>query len=335
MLAPPYSLALFNTFKLDVSCTSFINLDNTKQLNEVSSAIKKAPQHLLLGGGSNILFTKNYDGLVIKNNIKGITVINEDAEHIYLQAMAGELWHEFVLHCVNNNYGGVENLSLIPGTVGAAPIQNIGAYGVEAKNTIHSVTFFDIETEQLHTYTNAACEFGYRESIFKHTLKNKIIITAVVFKLTKHPQLNTTYGAIAEQLSTMHITTPTIKDVSNAVIAIRQSKLPNPAITGNAGSFFKNPVVTQTVFNALIASHPTLSHYADVKGVKLAAGWLIEQCGLKGYTHNGAAVHSKQALVLINANNANGTDVLALARHVQQTVYAKFGVQLEMEVNVL
>ncbi|MBC7413163.1 MAG: UDP-N-acetylmuramate dehydrogenase [Bacteroidia bacterium] len=335
MLAYPFSLALFNTFKLDVNCNSFISLDNINQLSEVSSAIKKAPQHLILGGGSNILFTKNYDGLVIKNNLKGITLINEDTQHIYLQAMAGEWWQDFVLHCVNNNYGGVENLSLIPGTVGATPIQNIGAYGVEVKNTIHSVTFFDIETEQLHTYTNAQCEFGYRESIFKHTLKNKIIITAVVFKLTKHPQLNTKYGVIAEQLIAMHITTPTIKDVSDAVIAIRQSKLPNPAITGNAGSFFKNPVVTHAVFDTLITTHPTLSHYADVKGVKLAAGWLIEQCGLKGYTHNGAAVHSKQALVLINANNATGTDVLALATHVQQTVYAKFGVQLEMEVNVL
>lgn len=329
------SLALLNTFKINVNCQQYVELNHVEQLPTLATHIANTPQYLVLGGGSNVLFTQDYAGLIIKNNLQGIQLIKQDTEYVYVRAMAGESWHGFVQYCVSNNYGGVENLSLIPGTVGAAPIQNIGAYGVEAKNTIDSVEFYHIANHTMHTYTNAQCEFGYRESIFKHTLKNQLIITAVTFKLSINPILNTSYGAINTELQALHITQPTVQDISNAVIAIRQSKLPNPAITGNAGSFFKNPIVTQHFFETLINKYPTLSHYADAKGVKLAAGWLIEQCGLKGYIHKGAAVHTQQALVLINYNNATGTDVLELAQHVQKIVHNTFGVMLEMEVNIL
>ena len=330
-----HPLILLNTFKINVNCQQYVALSHVEELPTITQHIANAPHHLVLGGGSNILFTQDYAGLVIKNNLQGIQLISQDAEQVYVRAMAGESWHEFVQYCVSNNYGGVENLALIPGTVGAAPIQNIGAYGVEAKNTIDSVEFYHIANQKMHTYTNAQCEFGYRESVFKHTLKNQVIITAVTFKLSVTPVFNTSYGAINTQLQTMHITQPTVQDISNAVVAIRQSKLPNPAITGNAGSFFKNPIVTQAFFNTLIIAHPTIAHYADAKGIKLAAGWLIEQCGLKGYVHKGAAVHNQQALVLINYNNATGTDVLELAQHIQHTVHNAFGVVLEMEVNIL
>jgi UDP-N-acetylmuramate dehydrogenase len=335
MLLTQQSLLTYNTFKLEASCAAMLQLTSLEQLPTLTTYIQQYSKHLVLGGGSNVVFTHYYDGLVIKNNLKGIQVVSEDDEYIELEVAAGESWHNFVLHCVNNNYGGVENLSLIPGTVGAAPIQNIGAYGVEVKDTITNVAVYNLTTNTQLTFSNEACKFGYRDSIFKQHASNEYIVTAVTFKLNKTPVLKMAYGAIAEQLQSMHISQPTIKNVSDAVIAIRNSKLPNPSITGNAGSFFKNPIVTQQVFERLIVLHPTVLHYADAKGIKLAAGWLIEQCGLKGYMHKGAAVHNKQALVLVNANNAKGTDVVELAQYIQNTVHEKYGVLLEIEVNIL
>jgi len=331
-----FSLKSFNTFGIDVYAKEFSVIQSHQDLLDlIAQRDLTKEKFLMLGGGSNILFTKDFVGLLLKNEISGIEVINEDAQQVWIKVGAGVVWHEFVMHCIERGWGGLENLSLIPGTVGASPIQNIGAYGVEVKDLIVEVEGVDLVQKNTRTIKSQECEFAYRSSVFKTSLKNTFLITAVVFRLDKQPKLHVEYGAIKGQLSKMKIDHPTIKDVSNAVISIRQSKLPDPNIIGNAGSFFKNPVVSARKLNELKAIFPGIVSFPFGNEIKLAAGWLIEQAGWKGYREGNVGCHEKQALVLVNHGNASGAEVLDLAQKIQQSVYTKFGVELEMEVNVI
>lgn len=291
----------------------------------------------LISGGSNMLLTSDIDKLVVHIDTKGIEILNETDSHIELKVQAGENWHKFVLWSISQNYGGLENLSLIPGNVGTCPIQNIGAYGVEVKDTITNVEALEIESNQIANFKNKDCAFGYRNSVFKNELKGKYILTAVSFKLSKNKhRLNTSYGAINKELETQGITKPTIKDVSNAVIKIRQSKLPDPKEIGNSGSFFKNPVVSTEHFKTLQKQYPTIPSYPiSDKEIKVPAGWLIEQAGFKGKRFGDAGVHTKQALVLVNYGNATGTAVFDIAKEIQKTIKTVFQISLEIEVNVI
>ena len=331
-----FSLKSLNTFGIDVYAKEFSVIQSHQDLLDlISQRDLTKEKFLMLGGGSNVLFTKDFDGLLLKNEISGIEVINEDVQQVWIKVGAGVVWHEFVLHCIERGWGGLENLSLIPGTVGASPIQNIGAYGVEVKDLIVEVEGVDLVQKNTRTIKSQECEFAYRSSVFKTSLKNTFLITAVVFRLDKQPKLKVEYGAIKDQLSKMKIDQPTIKDVSNAVISIRQSKLPDPNIIGNAGSFFKNPVVSAKKLDELKAIFPGIVSFPFGNEFKLAAGWLIEQAGWKGHREGNVGCHEKQALVLVNHGNASGAEVLQLAQKIQQSVYTKFGVELEMEVNVI
>lgn len=331
-----YNLKALNTFGLDCIASYFVEINKLEQLNELKNLPIYNREKLILGGGSNILFTKNFQGLVIKNSLHGISLIYEDNEAVIVEAKAGENWHEFVMWCIEKNYCGLENLSLIPGCVGASPMQNIGAYGVEIKDVFYELTAWNLTSGEIRNFNISECKFGYRESVFKRELKNQFLITSVKFKLTKNASTNTTYGAINSELEKMGVASPTIKDVSDAVIAIRTSKLPNPKEIGNAGSFFKNPEIENEVYNDLKRKFPNIVAYPLENGnVKLAAGWLIEQCGLKGYEQDGAAIHSKQALVLINKNNSTGKSIFELSGYVMQKVFDTFGVNLEREVNII
>jgi len=336
MLEQNVSLLPYNTFGIDVKCKLFGKFSNSDELYSIISAHPNE-KLLILGGGSNILFTKDFDGLVLKNEISGIEITQEDEVTIDLKAGAGMVWHEFVLYCIRQGYGGIENLSLIPGTVGASPMQNIGAYGVEIKDVFVSLEALEISTGQIHTFNNLECQFGYRESIFKHSHKGKYIITSVTYRLTKkNHKLKTEYGAIKDELNKMGITSPTIQDVSNAVIAIRQSKLPDPKLIGNAGSFFKNPVVDRFIYEKIASQYENVPNYpAGEDKVKLAAGWLIENAGWKGYREGNFGVHEKQALVLVNYGETKGAQLLALSNRIIESILQKFGVQLEREVNIL
>lgn len=298
-------------------------------------AAKQFPQTLLLGGGSNILFTKPFDGLVLKNEIAGIEVVDETEEHVWVKVGGGVIWHQFVMHAVANNWGGIENLSLIPGSVGASPIQNIGAYGVEIKDVLHSVEAYHMKDACLVSFTNADCAFGYRDSVFKRMYKGLFAIIAATFKLDKHPRLNTSYGAIEQELEKMGVGSPTINDVSKAVINIRQSKLPDPEKIGNAGSFFKNPVIDTTQFEAIKKLYPEMPGYSSPDATtKVPAAWLIEQCGWKGYRQNDAGVHQWQPLVLVNYGKASGNEIYKLSESIMQSVKHRFGIELEREVNI-
>jgi len=331
-----FSLKSFNTFGIDVYAKEFSIIQSHQDLLDlIAQRDLTREKFLMLGGGSNILFAKDFEGLLLKNEISGIEVINEDAQQVWIKVGAGVVWHEFVLQCIERGWGGLENLSLIPGTVGASPIQNIGAYGVEVKDLIVEVEGVDLVQKNIRTIKSLECEFAYRSSVFKTSLKNTFLITAVVFRLDKQPKLHVEYSAIKDQLSKMKIDHPTIKDVSNAVISIRQSKLPDPNIIGNAGSFFKNPVVSAKKLNELKAIFPGIVSFPFGNEFKLAAGWLIEQAGWKGHREGNVGCHEKQALVLVNHGNASGAEVLQLAQKIQQSVYTKFGVELEMEVNVI
>jgi len=331
------SLKPYNTFGIEAEATEFIEIDSTESLqNLISNGDLLNRKILVLGGGSNVLLTKNFDGLAIKISLKGIEFVKEDSEYIYIKAMAGEAWHDFVLYCVNNNYAGIENLSLIPGCVGAAPMQNIGAYGVEIKDTCHEVEAYEIGTGVLKTFSNQDCNFGYRESIFKHEAKGKYIIASVTFKLSKKAKVNISYGAIQDVLNAKNIIEPSIKDVSDAVIEIRESKLPNPKVLGNAGSFFKNPEVPTTEYLALKEKYPNIVGYkTSDTHTKLAAGWLIEQCGWKGKIVGNTGSHKDQALVLVNYGNATGNEVWNLAMEIKTSVAEKFGVAIIPEVNIV
>lgn len=330
------SLKSHNTFGIDVKAKHFISVTTLDQLIEVLK-LKDYPNKLILGGGSNMLLTKDIQALVIHINLKGVSLIKANDKNVIVKANAGENWHEFVLWCIENNYGGLENMSLIPGNVGTSPIQNIGAYGVELKDHFESCEALNLETLKIEVFINKDCNFGYRHSVFKNELKGKYIITSVSFKLskTKH-QLHTNYGAIAAQLETMAISEPTIKDVSQAVITIRQSKLPDPKEIGNSGSFFKNPVISIEAFEKLKLNFPEAPSYlVSQKEVKVPAGWLIETAGFKGKTFGNYGVHKKQALVLVNYGGAKGEDILALSKLIQKTIYRIFNIEIEAEVNIL
>lgn len=331
-----FSLKKLHTFGMDVSARWFAEAADLAALETLlQTARDKNTTHLILGGGSNILFTRDADCLVIRNNFRGIAVAAEDSEAFYVKAGAGEVWHQFVMYCIANGFAGVENLSLIPGSVGAGPMQNIGAYGVELKDVFHELEAWHIATGAVHTFTREDCAFGYRESVFKRALRDQYVITSVTFRLLKKPVLNTSYGAIEQELQQMGVQQPDIKSISQAVINIRSSKLPDPAVIGNAGSFFKNPVVSPEKVAELKALFPDLVSYknSDTE-YKLAAGWLIEQCGWKGYRKGDAGVHKNQALVLVNYAGAKGHEVFELSQQILDSVFEKFGVKLEREVNI-
>lgn len=333
------SLKLHNTFGFDVSAKYLVNISSVEDLQELLQTKEwRSYPHLIIGGGSNILLRRDFEGLVVVNQISGKQILLQNDDFTLVKAGAGENWHQFVLYCIQKGLGGIENLSLIPGTVGAAPMQNIGAYGVEIKDTFYSLEAVELATGNLHTFSAEDCQFGYRESIFKHEFKDKYFITSVTFKLVsseKH-QLSLEYGAIRQQLEEEGVITPTIEEVSNAVIKIRQSKLPDPKEIGNSGSFFKNPTVDTAKYEALKNDYPEIPGYVLNKDeVKLAAGWLIEKAGWKGYRENGVGVHDKQALVLVNHGEGSGEAVEKLAKKIQDSVAEKFGAQLNPEVNFI
>lgn len=331
-----HSLLLHNTFHIDCAAKYFTEVNSLEALLELQqSDIFKSNELLMLGGGSNILFTKNFNGLVVKNSLLGKALIKEDAEHYYVKIGAGEVWHEFVLWCITNNYAGVENLSLIPGRVGASPMQNIGAYGVEIKDVFDSLEAIHVKDGSRRIFSNVECEFGYRESVFKRKLRNQYIITSVVFKLKKKENFNTSYGAIEKELEVMGVKDLSIKAVSDAVIRIRSSKLPDPNVIGNAGSFFKNPEIPNAQCESLKQQYPNLVAYPlDNGNTKLAAGWLIEQAEWKGKRFGDAGVHVNQALVLVNYDKAKGNEIYDLSSKIVESVKNKFGVELEREVNI-
>lgn len=337
MLEQNTSLKPYNTFGIDVQAESFAKIDSIDKLQNILSDTKiKQNLSLILGGGSNILLTKDVQGLVLKNDIDGIDIIEEDSTSVVLEVGAGVVWHSFVLWCIDKGYGGLENLSLIPGNVGASPMQNIGAYGVEIKDCFESLDALHIEDNVIHTFDKSACAFGYRESVFKHALKGQYVICKVRYKLSKTPKFNTSYGAIQQELERMGVDSLSLKAISDAVIAIRQSKLPDPKEIGNSGSFFKNPVVAIPLANKIKEDYPEMPSYPiDDDHVKLAAGWLIEKCGWKGYRKDDYGVHAKQALVLVNYGKAKGSDIYNLSSEILASVHEKFGVQLEREVNIL
>lgn len=327
----------YNTFKIAARAQYFASVATLAQLRTLmDTPVYKQEKRLILGGGSNILLTGDVQGLVIKVDLKGIETVWEDDSTIVLKVGAGEPWHSFVMFCVTNNYGGVENMSLIPGTMGAAPMQNIGAYGVEVKDRIKTVEAIDVNSGDTRVFSNRECEFGYRESVFKHKLKGKYFISSVTLTLTKKNHvLNTSYGAIQQTLD-LHHQVASIKSISDAVIAIRQQKLPDPTVVGNAGSFFKNPTIDNALFESLKKMYPNIPGYAvDNEQVKVPAGWLIEQCGWKGKTLDGIGVHPHQALVLVNYGNGTGEKIWSLAQDILASVKKKFSIDLQPEVNII
>lgn len=330
------SLKDYNTFGIDVNANLIHTLDSEEQIFDLLPLIK-AQNHFFLGGGSNVLFTKDYEGVIVLNRIKGIRLIEETSDAYIVESGAGEVWHEFVLHSLQNNWYGLENLSLIPGTVGASPIQNIGAYGVEIIDVLDSVRFFDFKTQTFKVFTKAECKLGYRDSIFKNELKDTFLITSVRFKLSKSPNLKLEYGAIKETLLEMGIVEdPSPQDVSRAVIHIRSTKLPDPKVIGNCGSFFKNPVIKMTEFNRLKGAFPTIVSFPiDEEHVKVPAAWLIDQAGWKGQTFGAIGVHKNQALVLVNYGGGKGEDIKNLAYKIIGSVKDKYNVELSPEVNIL
>lgn len=334
------SLKKYNSFGIDAYAAAFASFNNVEEAKELLAT--GSNELMVLGGGSNILFTKDFDGLVIKNEIVGIEIVSEDNDYAYVKAGAGVKWHDLVLYCIDKNLAGLENLSLIPGNVGASPMQNIGAYGVEIKDVFHQLEALHVKEKNLVEFNLNDCAFGYRESVFKRKCKGEFIITSVTYRLNKTPHFNTSYGAIEQELDRMGVKELNIQAISQAVINIRSSKLPDPAVIGNAGSFFKNPEVTSEVYKNLQQQYSAIPGYPLANGnVKLAAGWLIEHAGpnenasWKGYRIGDAGCHAKQALVLVNYGNANGTDIYNLSEAILQSVYKKYKVQLEREVNIV
>lgn len=327
------SLRKFHSFGIEVKCKYLITLNNSDEIKEFAQNIEAIPKPIyFLGGGANSLFVNNYDGTVVHIANKGIMLLEEDENHVSLSVQAGEDWDEFVQFCIENEYYGIENLTAIPGQVGTAPIQNIGAYGVEAKDTILEVYYTDLSDGEYYVLENSECEFGYRDSIFKHELKGQFIITEVVFRLSKNGKLNLDYGAIKQELSKKAIIQPTISQLSDTIRSIRTAKLPDPKEVGNGGSFFKNPVIKNEQFEQLKKQYPDIVAYTNGDKMKIAAGWMIDHLGWKGYEHKGAAVHTKQALVIINKNSATGKEIVELSRMIQEDVLKHFGISLETEV---
>jgi len=333
------SLKKYNTFNIEAEAAYFTSIHQTTDLTELlHNPIYKKDQHLIIGGGSNILLTKNFDGLVIHNQIKGIEVIHQSDEYVWVEFGAGEIWHNCVLHCIKNNWAGIENLSLIPGYMGAAPMQNIGAYGVELKDVFEALHALNLKTGETVLFKKDDCNFGYRESIFKNKLKNQYLITKVILRLSKKPQatnFNISYGAIEKTLEEQGVKELSIKAISDAVIHIRQSKLPDPKVIGNAGSFFKNPVVDNSLAQSIKKQFPNMPSYPNNQQTKIPAGWLIDQCGWKGKVVGETGIYKNQALVLVNHGKAKGSEVFALSEKIRQSVKERFGIGLHREVNVV
>jgi UDP-N-acetylmuramate dehydrogenase len=336
VLTSNHQLKNYNTFGIECSARWFAAFNSMDDLMELLSQSEvQNNRQLILGGGSNVLFTRPFDGVVLKNNLLGIEVTHETTDHYFVKVAAGEIWHQFVMHCIQKQYAGVENLALIPGCVGASPMQNIGAYGVEIKDVFHSLEAVHIKDKTVKTFDLTECSFGYRESVFKQKEKNQWIITSVTFRLNKHPRLKTGYGAIEEELDRMNLDQITIKDVAKAVIHIRSSKLPDPAVLGNAGSFFKNPVVPTNTYDKIKSNYPSAPCYPiSETEVKVPAGWLIEQAGWKGLKRVTHGVHEKQALVLVNLGNARGEEIYQLSTDIIEDIQNKFDITLEREVNI-
>ncbi len=332
-----YPLIKLNTFGIDVKAKYFTSINTVNELIEIKKSEKfKDHELLILGGGSNILFTKDFNGLVILNNIKGKEIVDQNDDSIILKIGAGENWHELVMYCVDNGWGGIENLSLIPGNTGTAPMQNIGAYGVEIKETFVELEALEISSGKIVKFSNSECEFGYRESVFKNKMKNKYIILNITLELNKNPILNINYGDVKAILETKKIETPTIKDVSNAIISIRQRKLPDPKKIGNSGSFFKNPIIDINLLKLIEKKYPNVVSYKiNENKFKIAAGWMIEKAGWKGKKFNNFGVHENQALVLVNYGLANGKEIFNLSEKIILDIKEKFGITLEREVNII
>lgn len=331
-----FSLKNYNTFGIEAKADQFVAVHTVPELQTILEQ-NKSKIKFILGGGSNMLLTKNIEALVIHIDLKGKKIIKEDDDFVWIESQAGENWHQFVLWAIDQNFGGLENMSLIPGNVGTTPVQNIGAYGTEIKDTFVSCEAMNIENQEIRTFTKEECNFGYRESVFKNEVKDQYIITSVVYKLTKrNHKINISYGDIAAELAKHNITNPSLEDVSNAIIAIRKSKLPDPAELGNSGSFFKNPILLKTDFEKIHQKFPEMRFF-DISEteVKVPAGWLIEQAGLKGKRFGDAGVHKNQALVLVNYGNATGQEILDVSRKVQETVFNTFGIHIEAEVNII
>jgi UDP-N-acetylmuramate dehydrogenase len=331
-----FSLKKYNTFGIEAQAKQFVAIQNLKTLEQVLQLHAHQPK-FILGGGSNMLLTKDIDALVLHIDLKGKKIIDENDDFVWVESQAGENWHEFVLWTIAQDFGGLENMSLIPGNVGTTPVQNIGAYGTEIKDTFVSCTAMAIENQEMRTFTKGECKFGYRESIFKNEVKNQYIITSVVFKLSKrNHKINISYGDIETELAKKNIKTPSLKEVSEAVIAIRQSKLPDPKELGNSGSFFKNPILKKTDFEPIHQKFPAIKYF-DISAteVKVPAGWLIEQAGLKGKRFGDAGIHKNQALVLVNYGSATGKEILEVSQIVQDTVFKTFGIAIEAEVNII
>lgn len=329
-------MAAYNTMGISATTRFFAEVNTLEKLKKVLAFSRQEDTSIyFLGGGSNVLFIDDYNGLLVRMNFKGKEIQDENEHEVLLKIGAGENWHELVLYCVEQGWGGVENLSLIPGSVGAAPIQNIGAYGVELEQVFVSLYAMEVATGDLKKFSKEECEFGYRDSIFKNELKGKYVICSVVLKLQKDPELNTSYKALNDALSKKGITKPTIRDISNTVTEIRQSKLPDPAEIGNTGSFFKNPVISKEQFEFLQKEHPEIPHYSAGDDVKVPAAWLIDQCGWKGTRFGDAGVHKMQALVIVNYGNASGAEIWNLAQKIQRSVKEKFGIALAPEVNIV
>lgn len=331
------SLKPYNSFGIDVSAKYFAGFSTVELLKElIAGGVSHKHSHLILGGGSNILFTRDFDGIVLKNELKGVELVKEDDTFYYIKAQAGENWHGFVQYCIARNYAGIENLSLIPGNVGASPMQNIGAYGVEIKDVFYELEAYHVQDNMVQKFSLQDCAFGYRESVFKRKYKDQFVILSVTYQLRKQPVYNTSYGAIEQELEKMQVKELSIQAVSQAVINIRSSKLPDPKVIGNAGSFFKNPAVSNEQFAVLQKNFPNIVGYPfGAHATKLAAGWLIEQCGWKGYRVGDAGCHAKQALVLVNYGSASGKEIYDLSSKIVESVKEKFAVELEREVNIV
>jgi UDP-N-acetylmuramate dehydrogenase len=330
------SLKNFNTFGIDVNARFFSEALTEEEIIKLVKHLRADYFPLLiLGGGSNILFTKDFPGTVLKISNKGIVLSKEDESFVWVKSEAGENWDDVVKYCVENGWGGLENLSGIPGNAGTSPVQNIGAYGVEMKDAFYELEAFDLLTKEKRKFTKEECEFGYRDSIFKLQFKGRFIILNVTFRLLKHPKLHLDYGNIAEELSRMKVRSAGIAEVRDAICRIRARKLPDPAVTGNAGSFFKNPVISYSRFEALKQTYPNIVYFPQDDKVKLAAAWMIEQCGWKGKNVGRAGVHDTQPLVLVNKGNSTGKEILDLGEEIRQSIRDKFGILLELEVNLL
>jgi UDP-N-acetylmuramate dehydrogenase len=327
----------YNTFGVAVSAQWMVECNSVADIREaIQDERWKTLPRLILGGGSNVLFTQDFDGVVLLNRLSGIELVNQDDTFVWVKSLAGEVWHSFVLHCIQNQWAGVENLSLIPGSVGACPIQNIGAYGVEIKDVFFSLDAMHVESGEIRSFDHQACAFGYRDSVFKNEEKGKWIILSVTFQLRKQPIWNTQYGDIQKEMERLGYNSPSLEGISQSVINIRQSKLPDPKVLGNAGSFFKNPVIDEKLYERVKEEYPNIPSYPAGAGkVKVPAGWLIEQAGWKGYKAETCGVNEKQALVLVNFGTATGSEVYALSTQIVEDIANRFHITLEREVNIL